>query len=88
MSILNPTHKGVSFEREIHRLEESLILQALIAADGSLLEAARYLQLRSEDALKFILRRHPSLRNMVGVSLKTDQGQDRKEGLVVAALVQ
>lgn len=62
MRRLNPIVPYISLEHEVHQLEERLIAQALIAADGSLLEASRLLQLRSEQALKFILRRHPQLR--------------------------
>lgn len=89
MNVLSPTFQGVSLEQEVHKLEESLVMQALMAANGSLLEATRYLHLRSEDALKFILRRHPKLYVFVVTAPeKNDQGQDHKGQLIVAALVQ
>lgn len=90
MEVFNLTFEEVSLEQEIHKLEESLIMQALQAADGCLLEAARYLQLRSEGALKFILRRHPNLRPYVQATAQrtTDQERDRKAELIVVSRVQ
>lgn len=57
-----PPAKIEPLERAVAALEKRLVRAALEQAGGSVYEASRLLELRSEDALRFIiLRRHPEL---------------------------
>ncbi len=54
--------EGVSLEAAVAELESRLIRAALRQAKGSTYEASALLGLRTEEALLFILRRHPEIR--------------------------
>lgn len=57
----SPDTAPVYLEQAVHELEERLITNALLTTCGSVYEASRLLGLRTEDALWFILQRHPKL---------------------------